>query len=1456
VFGPDININREYIGPGLFDKLDNQNFGNRALYSFAQNMFFGNGRDYIQPLDAPTERGGKFADALGAGAAVGADFALTAPVAALAAGALPARLAPAIAGAMTKAKVPVALANRLAPGVIQTPMTFAGQAALSGEDPAKAAMMGLAFSLLPGAPVVRNIAANPVGAQAVNIGALTALNKAEGLPWGESISNAVATDIGLKIGNAMVGPQPGLRRSPAEMELANVERAQKLAEIERQIAAAEGQASIKDMSAQQEAARRAALMESTPVEPQMVRPPSEISDAALQRLIASRVRAADAEVTAQREALRAQADQAAPDMGGMPGTGSGIGLERRAEIMAMEEQARIAEERGLVMPQEPRPIPTNEQLGIRWRDGAAQEQPPAAVLPAQGPVDAVRDQYGRPILPPEKDSRPLEVPTIIEPKKEAPAPQPDPEPARGPNNLVDQRGWPSAGAEAEAPRRGPQEIVVDGVRYQPVLSEQDRTLALREAPKRSEPAPPTLIEATQPPNVSPSGLVDSRGWPSAGTAVEAPKRNLSVVAPDAPRTTDAPNLSATAPSRIIDPTAPNPRRRGDIQLGSGLGGGGEAWKFKELRGAISEAGRRLGTALSTSDAKIAEGLLKAYTPGQKDSEFMAMPGVREALMKSDSPNEVWAMFKDAAANRPDPTTPPSGGRGRTPLKPAKNATVASLREASTKPRANNKVSEAVQPFLNGEADVPTMAGNLGKTGAVTERAKELEIRKKLRAERDAAKQKAKDAGEKFDTRGYYGGRTVKQEAEYRILKEELDPNFATYSAEQRDARDGGGKSNLDISVDRAKLHNEAYVLQGMGGGEVGAKNPLDNLIRTTEDSRSISNKYTDDVSIRADQLLKKHGIKLGDKDGALVGPFIEAAKDTPLDQFAATPEGQKILAGAKNPTKVVEVAKEVADIYETVLNDHNAVAEAIGEPKMNRLDGYFSKYGKRPSWWRIDQKIAESYRGPEGSTTWYPSLEPSGTAKKSDSHVKHRTGREINRDWDLTRNLHRYIAEEGSFIGGAVGIHNAYKYAKLLEYDGHTNAARIIRDYAQSTFNRAESGVMNPLDRLVTQGGVPNVIGDYFKWNYDRLADAMFTLNIPWNIIVQPSSAGFVTAAGSPKDSIKGAAIKMSPEFRKFVDEQVFSRKIKGRSGGSVGDIGQSEKVTGTDTGLTKLKKKGQFVNEVIEREIDYYAAAVGMEHGKRLGLEGRELTDFMSDYIRKTQDVYHRQDRPMAVRSKAFNVAFPFMGYAFNAKSNLQENLGIGRRGAYKIRPTVQSRAWYGARLAISGAVAGAIGKMIANRDELYGPSMLPMYDVLTGGGPGKGMLGPANVYAGDMKMFKDIADGKYGPALASGIRRRVPFGRMVSDLLMADYFLEDPRAPFQLQEDEYPQALVFGVWSTPSGKKYLEELKKRDPSLLERIMDTGEEEPTTYGRQLNTRSTRGREAARPRELTRRKMN
>jgi hypothetical protein len=901
---------------------------------------------------------------------------------------------------------------------------------------------------------------------------------------------------------------------------------------------------------------------------------------------------------------------------------------------------------------------------------------------------------------------------------------------------------------------------------------------------------------------------------------------------------------------IADARARTPR------LGAIGGGGGEAWKFRELRDAISEAGRRLGTALSTSDAKIAEGLLKAYAPGQKDSEFMAMPGVREALMKSDSPNEVWAMFKDAAANRPDPTTPPSGGRGRTPLKPAKNATVASLREASTKPRANNKVSEAVQPFLNGEADVPTMAGNLGKTGAVTERAKELEIRKKLRAERDAAKQKAKDAGEKFDTRGYYGGRTVKQEAEYRILKEELDPNFATYSAEQRDARDGGGKSNLDISVDRAKLHNEAYVLQGMGGGEVGAKNPLDNLIRTTEDSRSISNKYTDDVSIRADQLLKKHGIKLGDKDGALVGPFIEAAKDTPLDQFAATPEGQKILAGAKNPTKVVEVAKEVADIYETVLNDHNAVAEAIGEPKMNRLDGYFSKYGKRPSWWRIDQKIAESYRGPEGSTTWYPSLEPSGTAKKSDSHVKHRTGREINRDWDLTRNLHRYIAEEGSFIGGAVGIHNAYKYAKLLEYDGHTNAARIIRDYAQSTFNRAESGVMNPLDRLVTQGGVPNVIGDYFKWNYDRLADAMFTLNIPWNIIVQPSSAGFVTAAGSPKDSIKGAAIKMSPEFRKFVDEQVFSRKIKGRSGGSVGDIGQSEKVTGTDTGLTKLKKKGQFVNEVIEREIDYYAAAVGMEHGKRLGLEGRELTDFMSDYIRKTQDVYHRQDRPMAVRSKAFNVAFPFMGYAFNAKSNLQENLGIGRRGAYKIRPTVQSRAWYGARLAISGAVAGAIGKMIANRDELYGPSMLPMYDVLTGGGPGKGMLGPANVYAGDMKMFKDIADGKYGPALASGIRRRVPFGRMVSDLLMADYFLEDPRAPFQLQEDEYPQALVFGVWSTPSGKKYLEELKKRDPSLLERIMDTGEEEPTTYGRQLNTRSTRGREAARPRELTRRKMN
>ena len=599
----------------------------------------------------------------------------------------------------------------------------------------------------------------------------------------------------------------------------------------------------------------------------------------------------------------------------------------------------------------------------------------------------------------------------------------------------------------------------------------------------------------------------------------------------------------------------------------------------------------------------------------------------------------------------------------------------------------------------------------------------------------------------------------------------------------------------------------------MGGGKTGEANPLDTpLIRNVHDSRRVGYKWHDTTLAKADAILKRNRIKMNSPEDAAVEKLIEGAKGGSIPDFAQTAEGQAILSGVKGRDGAVRAAEEVAQLLETIRGDRNALTDNYGETQLAKREGYAPKYDARPAWWDLPGKIRRAYEGPESGQTAAPSLDAPNAAKKSDPHARRRTRGDEGRDWSIVRGLHRYIGEEAAVISGTMGLHNNYKFARFLELNGFDSAAKVIRAYSQSDFNKRGWGLGGQLDRAFNEGGLTGVLGAGMKWNYDRLADAVFTLNLGWNLVVQPSSAAFVYAAGGNKASAQGLIGARDPEFRKFVDNNVFSREVKSRRGGSVGDIGQDASAEGSlDTGLTKLKHKAQTFNQIIEREVDMYAAYVGMKQGESMGLSGRELIDFMSDSIKKTQDVYNRQDRPELVRSKMFNVMAPFSGFGFNMASNLQEQGAIpfaSRVGTYQNRSSGRARAGYAVRLGVAAAVANTVAGMLAGREELYGPSSLPMFDILTGSGFGEGKIGPALVYQNDLKVWNDARDGKYGEAVARALKQRVPAARVFANIIQAGEFA-DGNGPFYLPEDQMVQAVVLGVWSTPAGRAYVDKMK-----------------------------------------------
>jgi hypothetical protein len=796
--------------------------------------------------------------------------------------------------------------------------------------------------------------------------------------------------------------------------------------------------------------------------------------------------------------------------------------------------------------------------------------------------------------------------------------------------------------------------------------------------------------------------------------------------------------------------------------------------------------------------------------------------------------------------------------------------IADLQKAMDEPRPGSRLSAAVNPYLTGKdpnaANIAARIKAGGLDGVVTPE-RSAEIRAQVEAEVESAKEQANSLGKVFDRNSVLGGMAVDDAARMRELEESVNPEFVRalqkYNADL--AAGGKGELRLNQGVNRARVKGPIYLFQEAGGGDVGGRNPVaETLIRPIQAARQVSYSFSDNHMQEMNKTLDRLGVKTGSPEDSAVSKLIEGAGKAGVtpEEYSTTPEGRAIFAGenkrgrvrpVKNIAGVIRAANELSAQLERIRVERNDIVENSGGNPIQKREGFAPKYEQELPWYDIVGKAKKSYAGPTRLGQMVPGGRAAQEGIKRDPHAKPRTKGDENRDWSVRRSMSRYIAEEARVVGGQLGLTTAYNHAELLDLYGHRNMAEIVRQYAQADFNKKPYGWLDGLDKAGGEGGLTQVWHDFWKWNYNRLADAVFTANIPWNMAVQPSSAAFVIA-GDTRGAAKGAGY-LSPEFQKFVDKNVFSRQVKARLGGSISDIGIGRESMGQEdlSGAAKIRYGAQWINRVIEQNIDYYAAYVAMERGKRLGLKGRELVDFMSDDILKTQDVYNAQDRPGVLRSKSFNVLFPFSGFGFNMVSNLREQGAIPfvpRTGAWKARQGAGNRIAYTSRLVLSGVVANVVARTIFGRKDLYGPSALPLYDTMTGEGFSKGLLGPAVEYQLWKRSVDDIRNGKWGQAAARAIRGKVSGGVLMSNMINAVDFSEG-NGPFLLPQDQIALALVVGVWGTPAGKEYIAQSQPESVTdKLIKVFRPNEDNPFDEGRKLEAREVSPRKTE-PRKLS-----
>jgi len=536
----------------------------------------------------------------------------------------------------------------------------------------------------------------------------------------------------------------------------------------------------------------------------------------------------------------------------------------------------------------------------------------------------------------------------------------------------------------------------------------------------------------------------------------------------------------------------------------------------------------------------------------------------------------------------------------------------------------------------------------------------------------------------------------------------------------------------DYYIHKAQVQNRIVALQEMGGGLLGARNVLDaEILRPNEIVELAKFDWLDKTGPRvAKEVLKDNNIKFDSKQDIAATEVTRLLSSSdaiiPPSILMERPEIAAILGGMPNARGVIEAAKSARRYFDSALKAANQVREALGLEPIAHRDLYVTdmpfQYSRNPMLHPVQtgKAVAQSYRGHTGPGGTNAPGESGGIVMQAvNPSRRYKSGADFEKETRLSRILEEYTHRTSNELFDNLAMQNNIGIARAIRdgSDGKlSNISTTIENYTNDVYAGKKWGLAGGLNRLGGAHGSIRVLRDFALTPLRRaLNDAAFTLNIPWMMRTQWLSTGGAAARAGYFNLARAIPLARDPVFRKFVRENVYGYISKQRRGSliSTQDVGGEPLQGMSNRGNTPYRRtvrNMQKLTQVHENELNYLSAAAGYMRGKQLGLYGKDLANFMSDMISKTQSDYGNYVRAPLLRSN-LSLLYPFQSFKFEKLGTWTETMG----NQEAMGTTVKSKAGIAGRMIFWAAATNLLQEAAGhNPKETIGSNVPIMLELL----------------------------------------------------------------------------------------------------------------------------------------------
>lgn len=596
----------------------------------------------------------------------------------------------------------------------------------------------------------------------------------------------------------------------------------------------------------------------------------------------------------------------------------------------------------------------------------------------------------------------------------------------------------------------------------------------------------------------------------------------------------------------------------------------------------------------------------------------------------------------------------------------------------------------------------------------------------------------------------------------------------------------------DVRPGEYSFGGRKYALQGFGGGKLGSAVERD-ILWPNLNAELARDDFMNTWKLRARSVVEKHKIKGRDGDLFVRGQDPAHAQDADV--------------------------KAVHALLREIRSEHNTAMAAIGGKQMGDVgENYIPRIKKSGMLDRILERQVDESVGNEFSMLH--------ATEKANARAMHRTGRDGEYETDVRVLMDRYIESAAKAIFNNPVIQQNRLHADALEAAGLKGGAELVRNYTDVVW----ADKPTKLDREMN---------DWPRWarvafrsapaeNKHLLNKAVFTMNLAFNLGVQPASVVNTVARYGFRNSTKGLFLSMNPEFRRWTWENTRSGRAKREAGENLVAEGEARGLSVGDSSKPpslgdKAERWATWTTSVVERAASAHGAASAYYDGKARGFTGRKLREWMNDGISKTQEDYFRAGLPGNLQNRAAPGWVGFYTY-FNGMLNMGRELsGISKTGHYaeyagKTKAeTVAKRMRYAVRFVVAAALYDELSHAITGRR--------PYREVVTGNFEGvmpggAGLIPYSHAEGLQQAMAQSLRYDTGEPLIKWATSRYAKGGVFFNRMWQTAKAEEDNltvrdvrgNRKYQYEEDERWKAWLFGTGSTRDGSEYNARYMKGD--------------------------------------------